>query len=86
MFAKLYALLVVRGLLFPRCAGGVAWDLISMVDNVKSMAEYSWAEATWMFLMEAIEEAKEKMRSAKNVQINSFVMILQVRDEVMQVY
>jgi len=41
MFTKLYALLVVSGLLFPRCAGGVVWDLISTVKNVKSMAEYN---------------------------------------------
>ena len=52
-----------------------------MVEDVKSMAEYNWVEATWMFLMEAIEEAKEKMRSAKTVQINGFAMILQVRDD-----
>ncbi|KAJ8435438.1 hypothetical protein Cgig2_012559 [Carnegiea gigantea] len=45
MFTKLYALLVVSGLLFPRCTGGVAWDLISTVVDVKSMAEYNWAEA-----------------------------------------
>ncbi|KAJ8422510.1 hypothetical protein Cgig2_010631 [Carnegiea gigantea] len=69
IFTKLYALLVVSGLLFPRCAGGVAWDLISMIDD---------AEATWIFLVEAIEEAKEKMCSARNVQINGFAMILQV--------
>ena len=78
MFTKWYALLVVSGLLFQRCAGGMAWDLISMVDDVKSMAEYNWAEATWMFLVEAIEEAKEKMRNTKNVQINGLAMILQV--------
>ncbi|KAJ8423848.1 hypothetical protein Cgig2_000974 [Carnegiea gigantea] len=78
IFTKLYALLDVRRLLFPRCAGGVAWDLISMVEDVKSMGEYNWAETTWMFLVEAIEEAKEKMHIARNVQINGFAMILQV--------
>ncbi|KAJ8435439.1 hypothetical protein Cgig2_012560 [Carnegiea gigantea] len=31
-----------------------------------------------MFLVEAIEEAKEKIRSARNVQINGFAMILQI--------
>ncbi|KAJ8445205.1 hypothetical protein Cgig2_024411 [Carnegiea gigantea] len=59
IFTKLYTLLVVSGLLFPRCTGGVAWDLISMVEDVKSIAEYNWAEATWMFLMKAIEEVRD---------------------------
>ncbi|KAJ8423031.1 hypothetical protein Cgig2_021923 [Carnegiea gigantea] len=76
IFTKLYALLVVSGLLFPRCAGGVAWDLISMVEDVKSMAEHNWAEATWMFLVEAMEEGKEKMRSAKYIN-----PVLEVREE-----
>ena len=80
-FTKFYALLVISGLLFPRCTDGVAWELIYMVNDVKSMAEYNWAEATWMFLVEAIEEAKEKMRRTRNVQINYFAMILQVGDD-----
>ena len=41
MFANLYTLLVVSGLLFPRCGGAVARDLISSVDDVRSMVEYN---------------------------------------------
>jgi len=37
LFRKLYTLLVVSGLFFPQCAGGVTWDLISMVKNVDGM-------------------------------------------------
>ena len=41
--------------------------MISIVEDVKGMAEYNWAEATWMFLMKVIEETEEKMCSTRNV-------------------
>ncbi|KAJ8447907.1 hypothetical protein Cgig2_012042 [Carnegiea gigantea] len=44
-FKKLYTFLVVGGLLFPQCAGGVAWDLVHIVENVDGVGEYNWSEA-----------------------------------------
>ena len=34
IFRKLFSLLVVSGLFFPRSAGGVAWELIDLVEDV----------------------------------------------------
>ncbi|KAJ8422140.1 hypothetical protein Cgig2_002648 [Carnegiea gigantea] len=83
LFTKLYSLLVMSGLLFPYSAGGVAWELIEMMEDVKAMAKYNWSKAVWSFLVEAIEEMKEKIHTkknykAKNLQIHGFAMILQV--------
>ena len=49
MFTKLYALLVMSGLLFPRTAGGAMWELIRMIEDVRGMAEYNWSQAVWSF-------------------------------------
>ena len=45
LFTKLYALLVMSGLLFPRTAGGVTWELIRMTEDVHEVAEYNWPQA-----------------------------------------
>ncbi|KAJ8433190.1 hypothetical protein Cgig2_025581 [Carnegiea gigantea] len=76
LFRKLYSLLVVSGLFFPWCAGGVAWDLISVVEDMDRVGEYNWAEVMQKFLVEVREKSKEKMRAMRNLQINGFVMIL----------
>ena len=39
LFRKLYSLLVMNGLLFPRTASGVAWDLIGMIEDVEGMGD-----------------------------------------------
>jgi len=78
LFTKLYSLLVVSGLLFPRTPGGVAWDLVPMVEDVGRLEEYNWSEAVWEFLVDAMAECQEKMGSMKNLKINGFTMILQV--------
>ena len=78
MFTKLYALLVMSGLLFPRTVVGLTWELIGMTEDVFGMAEYNWSQAVWSFPVEAIEEAKEKIPIKKNLQIHGFIMILQV--------
>jgi len=36
-------------LLFPRSAGGVAWELIEMTEDVNTMVEYNWSEVVWSF-------------------------------------
>jgi len=41
LFTKLYSLLVMSGLLFPRSARGVAWELIEMMEDVKAMTKYN---------------------------------------------
>ncbi|KAJ8421347.1 hypothetical protein Cgig2_027955 [Carnegiea gigantea] len=78
MFKKLYTFLVLSGLLFPRGAGGAAWDLVHVVEDVDGVGEYNWAEAVWEFLVHAMEESREKMGSTKNLQTNGFAMIRQV--------
>ena len=67
--------------MFPRCAGGVAPDVLYLVDDVDGLAEYNWASAVWQFLVDALDETKAKMRTTKNVQINGFAMLLQVYDD-----
>ncbi|KAJ8443290.1 hypothetical protein Cgig2_015768 [Carnegiea gigantea] len=61
-----------------RCVRGLVWDLISIVEDVKGMAEFNWSKVAWMFLVKAMEETLEKMNTVRNLQINGFVMILQV--------
>jgi len=78
MFQKLYTLLVLSGLFFPRNAGGVTWELIDLVEDVDRLAEYNWAGAVWQFLVDALDDTKEKMRTSKNLQINGFALLLQV--------
>jgi len=56
----------------------VAWELIDLVEDVDSLGDYNWAAAIWQFLVDALGETKEKIRTTKNVQINAFAMVLQV--------
>jgi len=50
-----------------------------MVENVDRLGDYNWAATVWQLLVDALGETKEKMRTTKNVQINGFAMVLQVR-------
>ncbi|KAJ8429907.1 hypothetical protein Cgig2_025337 [Carnegiea gigantea] len=45
MFKKLYTFLVVSRLLFPWGAGGAAWDLMHVVEDMDGVGEYNKAEA-----------------------------------------
>ncbi|KAJ8432926.1 hypothetical protein Cgig2_023056 [Carnegiea gigantea] len=45
LFKKLYTFLVVSGLLFPQCAGGVVWDLVHIVEDMDRVGKYNWSEA-----------------------------------------
>ncbi|KAJ8428408.1 hypothetical protein Cgig2_024554 [Carnegiea gigantea] len=78
LFTKLYALLVISALLFPRTPGGVTWELIKMTKNGCGMTKYNWSQAVWSFLVEAIEDTKEKIPLKKNLQMHGFATILQV--------
>ena len=78
MFRKLFSLLVLSGLYFSRSAGGVAWELIELVEDVDGLAEYNWGAAVWKFLVDAIGDTKERMCTTKNLQIPGFPMVLQV--------
>ena len=49
-----------------------------MVEDVGGLQEYNWSEAVWEFLVDAMAECREKMRTMKNLKINGFMMILQV--------
>ena len=73
MFRKLFSLLVVSGLFVPRSAAWVMWELIDLVEDVDRLGDYNWV---WQFLVNALGEIKEKMRTTKNVQINGFAMVL----------
>jgi len=42
------------------------------------MGEYKWSVTMWQFLVDALEDMKQKMRSMRNLQINGFAMLLQV--------
>ncbi|KAJ8447136.1 hypothetical protein Cgig2_022865 [Carnegiea gigantea] len=53
-------------------------DLVHVVEDVDGVGEYNWAEAVWEFLVHTMEESREKIGNAKNLQINGFAMILQV--------
>ena len=57
--------------------GGV-WELIDMVEDVDCLSKYNWATVVYQFLVDALDETKEKMRTTKNMQINGFAMALQV--------
>ena len=39
LFRKLYSLLVMSGLLFPRTAGDMVWELIRMTEDVKCLGD-----------------------------------------------
>jgi len=41
LFRRLYSLLVMSGLLFPRTVGGMVWELIGMTEDVEGMGEYN---------------------------------------------
>ncbi|KAJ8426097.1 LOW QUALITY PROTEIN: hypothetical protein Cgig2_001265 [Carnegiea gigantea] len=77
LFRKLYTLLVISGILFPRTAGGMVWELIGMTEDVEVMGEYNWLAAIWSFLVEVIEETKQKLRLKKNLHMAGFAMTLQ---------
>ena len=81
-FTKLYSLLVMSELLFLHTAGGVTWELIGMTEHVEGMGEYNWLAAIWSFLLEAIEDTKQKILVKKYLQIAGFAMILQVCDSI----
>jgi len=66
----------MSGLLFPRTAGGVTWELIRMTEDVCGMVEYNWSQAMWSFLVEPIEDMKEKVPLKKYLQIHGFTMIV----------
>jgi len=57
---------------------GVTSELIDLVEDVDHLGDYDWAAAIWQFLVDAVGETKEKMRTTKNVQINGFAMVLRV--------
>jgi len=49
-----------------------------MVEDVDRLAEYNWVAAVCHFLVDGLNETKEKMPPTKNLQINGFAMALDV--------
>jgi len=49
-----------------------------MVEDVDHLAKYNWATVVCHFLVDVLDETKEKMNTTKNVQINGFAMAFQV--------
>jgi len=46
---------------------GVAWNLIDTVVDVDGMADYNWLVDVKKFLVDIMEETKEKMHTMKNL-------------------
>ena len=40
---------------------------MDLVEDVDSLGDYNWAAAVWQFLVNALTETKEKMRTTKNM-------------------
>ena len=56
----------------------MTWKLIRMTEDVRWMVEYNWSQEVWSFLVEVIDDTKEKISLKRNLQMHGFAMILQV--------
>ena len=80
IWLKLYAFIVLSGVLFPRTPYGATWSVLRYADDVAGMGQYAWAEAIWQVIVDAIDDAKKKIRSGlfSEVQLNGFCLLIQV--------
>jgi len=58
---KIYAFMVLSGVLFPCKPYGATWNLLQYVEDIDTMGEYAWAEAVWRVLVETIEDTQRKL-------------------------
>jgi len=77
---KMYAFMVLGGVLFLRTPYGAAWNLLQYVEDIDRMGEYAWAEAVWRVLVETIEDTQRKLYEGpiSEVQLNGFCVLIQV--------
>ena len=80
VWMKIYAFMVLSGVLFPRTPYGAAWNLLQYVEDIDRMGEYAWAEAVWRVLVETIEDTQRKLYEGpiSEVQLNGFCVLIQV--------
>ncbi|KAJ8435109.1 hypothetical protein Cgig2_001984 [Carnegiea gigantea] len=68
IWLRLYAFIVLSGVLFPRMPYGAAWSLLRYVDDVDGMGQYAWADAIWKLCRGPLSE----------VQLNGLCLLIQV--------
>ncbi|KAJ8425180.1 hypothetical protein Cgig2_010789 [Carnegiea gigantea] len=80
IWLKLYAFIVLSGVLFPRMPYGVAWSLHRYVDDVEGMGQYAWADAIWQVVVDSIEDTQRKLCRGplSEVQLNGLCLLIQV--------
>ncbi|KAJ8440040.1 hypothetical protein Cgig2_020528 [Carnegiea gigantea] len=80
IWLRLYAFIVLSGVLFPRTPYGAAWSLLRYVDDVEGMGQYAWAEAVWQVVVDSIEDTQRKLCHGplSEVQLNGLCLLIQV--------
>ncbi|KAJ8425145.1 hypothetical protein Cgig2_032651 [Carnegiea gigantea] len=80
IWLRLYAFIVLSGVLFPRTPYGAAWSLLRYVDDVEGMGQYAWAEAVWQVVVDFIEDTQRKLCRGplSEVQLNGLCLLIQV--------
>ena len=63
IWLKLYAFIILSGVLFPRTPYGAAWSFLRYTDDVAGMCQYAWAEVIWRVVVDAIDDTKKKICS-----------------------
>jgi len=78
VWMKIYAFMVLSGVLFPCTPYGAEWNLLQYVEDIDTMGEYAWAEAVWRVLVETIEDTQRKLCEGpiSEVQLNGFCVLI----------
>jgi len=81
IWLRLYAFIVLSGVLFPRTPYGAAWSLLRYADDVEGMSQYAWADAIWQVVVDSIEDTQRKLCRGplSEVQLNGLCLLIQVR-------
>ena len=56
LWLRLYAWMVMSGVMFPKISYGAAWSAEKYMDDVHGMGEYDWVKVVWHVLIEGVEE------------------------------
>ncbi|KAJ8428809.1 hypothetical protein Cgig2_028014 [Carnegiea gigantea] len=80
IWLRLYAFIVLSGVLFPRSPYGGAWSLLRYVDDVEGIGQYAWADAVWQVVVDSIEDTHRKLCRGplSEVQLNGLCLLIQV--------
>ncbi|KAJ8420616.1 hypothetical protein Cgig2_023143 [Carnegiea gigantea] len=63
LWVRIYAFMILSGVLFPRTLYGAAWSMMQYVEDIEGMGQYNWAEAVWRVIGETIEDTQRKLCS-----------------------